>query len=376
MKKKLVTMLLASCILASTFSLTVYADAIEFETETIIYDDIDIPVDNSDYAQIHSIKEEKLQKAVADLSQFKSDLKEYKKNIKYIKTELKKSKRDYSKLKKYYKSAKKYFNNSDESLTSALDDLSTMSNVLDLIIEYQDPDMGYTQTDADLQQASLDYTEVKKYLTDTRDYLKQFKRYNIVTSDAFKGDLTRAKNYVDFAIKTKDSKRIKTSQKLDSRTKKYSYGYKKYVDYGFYSDATINSQIKAYNKYRKSKKLPTMKNNPKLNKAAAMLALEYAVGNNLDKNGNNVYGFETHKRPDGSSYTTAIKECGIKKFKSSSAVCITEFGEENFNFVKTALSFDMYDKVLKGKQYKEYGIGYYSTSNGSLQVWVLIPISK
>ena len=375
MKKKLVTMLLASCILASTFSLTVYADAIEFETETIIYDDIDIPVDNG-YSQIHDSKEEQLQKAVSDLSQFKSDLKEYKKNIKYIKTELKKSKRNYSNLKMYYKNAKKSFKNADESLTLIKDDLYKLSVVYDLIEMYLDPDMGYTQTDADLQQASLDYTEVKKYLTDTRDYLKQFKKYDTVTSESFKGDLTRAKNYVDFAIKTKDSKRIKTSQKLDSRTKKYSYGYKKYVDYGFYSDDTINSQIKAYNKYRKSKKLPTMKNNPKLNKAAAMLALEYAVGNNLDKNGNNVYGSETHKRPDGSSYTTAIKECGIKKFKSSSAVCITEFGEENFNFVKTALSFDMYDKVLKGKQYKEYGIGYYSTSNGSLQVWVLIPISK
>lgn len=375
MRKKLVLMLLTSCILTSTFSLTVYADAIEFENEIIIYDNVDIPVD-SGYSQIHDSKEEQLQKAVDGLEQFKSDLKDYKKNIKYIKTELKKSKRDYSKLKKYYKSAKKYFKNADESLTSVLDDLSTMSNVLDLIIEYQDPDMGYTQTDADLQQASLDYTEVKKYLTDTRDYLKQFKRYDTVTSDAFKGDLTRAKTYVDFAIKTKDSKRIKTSQKLDSRTKKYSYGYKKYVDYGFYSDDTISSQIKAYNKYRKSKKLPAMKNNSKLNKAAAMLALEYAVGNNLDKNGNNVYGSETHKRPDGSSYTTAIKECGIKKFKSSSAVCITVTGERDFNFVKTALSFDMYDKVLKGKQYTEYGIGYYSTSDGGLQVWVLIPIKK
>lgn len=375
MRKKLVLMLLTSCILTSTFSLTVYADAIEFENEIIIYDNVDIPVD-SGYSQIHDSKEEQLQKAVDGLEQFKSDLKDYKKNIKYIKTELKKSKRDYSKLKKYYKSAKKYFKNADESLTSVLDDLSTMSNVLDLIIEYQDPDMGYTQTDADLQQASLDYTEVKKYLTDTRDYLKQFKRYNIVTSDAFKGDLTKAKAYVDFAIKTKDSKKIKTNKKLDSCTKKYSYGYKKYVDYGFYSDDTISSQIKAYNKYRKSKKLPAMKNNSKLNKAAAMLALEYAVGNNLDKDGNNVYGSETHKRPDGSSYTTAIKECGIKKFKSSSAVCITVTGERDFNFVKTALSFDMYDKVLKGKQYTEYGIGYYSTSNGGLQVWVLIPIKK
>lgn len=378
MKKKLVTMTLASCLLASTFPLTAYADAVEFETERIIYDydDVNISDDTSSYSQIHSIKEEELQKAIADLSQFKSDLKEYRKNIKLIKKELKKSKRNYTTLKEDYKNAEKYFKEADKSLTSVLDDLSTMSNVLDLIIEYQDPDMGYTQTDADLQQASLDYIEVKKYLTDTRDYLKQFKRYDTVTSDAFKGDLTKAKAYVDFAIKTKDSKKIKTKQKLDSCTKKYSYGYKKYVDYGFYSDDTISSQIKAYNKYRKSKKLPAMKNNSKLNKAAAMLALEYAVGNNLDKNGNNVYGSETHKRPDGSDYTTAIKECGIKKFKSSSAVCITETGEENFNFVKTALSFDMYDKVLKGKQYTEYGIGYYSTSNGGLQVWVLIPISK
>lgn len=374
MKKKLVTMLLASCILTSSFSLTVYADAIEFETE-IIYDDIDIPV-VSGYSQIHDSKEEQLQKAVADLSQFKSDLKEYKKNIKYIKTELKKSKRNYSNLKIYYKNAKKYFKNADKSLTSVLDDLSTMSNVLDLIIEYQDPDMGYTQTDADLQQASLDYTEVKEYLTGTRNYLKQFKKRGIVTSERFKGDLTRAKNYVDFAIKTKDSKKIKTKQKLDSCTKSYADGYREYVDYGFYSNDTISSQIKAYNKYRKSKKLPAMKNNPKLNKAAAMLALEYAVGNNIDKNGNNVYGSETHKRPGGSDYTTAIKECGIKKFKSSSAVCISETGERDFNFVKTALSFDIYDKVLKGKQYTEYGIGYYSTSDGGLQVWVLIPISK
>lgn len=364
-------MLLTSCILTSTFSLTVCAEPVEVMAEELVYD-----VYNTSYSQIHDIKEEKLQKAVDGLEQFKSDLKEYKKYIKLIKAELKKSKINYSNLKKYYKSAKKSFKNADESLTSLLDDLSTMSNVLDLIIEYQDPDMGYTQTDEDLQQASLDFTEVKEYLTGTRNYLKQFKKYNTVTSESFKGDLNRAKNRVDFVIKTKDSKRIKTSQKLDSYPKTDSYGFKDYVDYGFYSDDTISSQIKAYNKYRKSKKLHAMKNNPKLNKAAAMLALEYAVGNNIDKNGNNVYGSETHKRPDGSDYTTAIKECGIKKFKSSSAVCITETGEENFNFVKTALSFDMYDKVLKGKQYTEYGIGYYSTSNGGLQVWVLIPISK
>lgn len=371
MRKKLVLMLLTSCILTSTFSLTVCAEPVEVMAEELVYD-----VYNTSYSQIHDIKEEKLQKAVDGLEQFKSDLKEYKKYIKLIKAELKKSKINYSNLEKYYKSAKKSFKNADESLTSVLDDLSTMSNVLDLIIEYQDPDMGYTQTEEDLQQASLDYTEVKEYLTGTRNYLKQFKKRGIVTSERFKGDLTRAKNYVDFAIKTKDSKKIKTKQKLDSCTKSYADGYREYVDYGFYSDDTISSQIKAYNKYRKSKKLPAMKNNSKLNKAAAMLALEYAVGYNLDKDGNNVYGSKTNKRPDGSSYTTAIKECGIKKFKSSSAVCITVTGERDFNFVKTALSFDMYDKVLKGKQYTEYGIGYYSTSDGGLQVWVLIPIKK
>ena len=279
-------------------------------------------------------------------------------------------------MQKDYKGAKKYFKKADESLTSVLDDLSTMSNVLDLIIEYQDPDMGYTQTEEDLQQASLDYTEVKEYLTGTRNYLKQFKKRGIVTSERFKGDLTRAKNYVDFAIKTKDSKKIKTKQKLDSCTKSYADGYREYVDYGFYSDDTISSQIKAYNKYRKSKKLPAMKNNTKLNKAAAMLALEYAVGYNLDKDGNVAYGMKTNKRPDGTSYSTVIKECGIKSFKSSSAVCIKVTGDVDFNFIKTALSFDIYNKVLKGKQYTEYGIGYYSTSNGSYQVWVLIPISK
>ena len=364
-------MLLTSCILTSTFSLTVCAEPVEVMAEELVYD-----VYNTSYSQIHDIKEEKLQKAVDGLEQFKSDLKEYKKYIKLIKAELKKSKINYSNLKKYYKSAKKSFKNADESLTSVLDDLNTMSNVLDLVIEYQDPDMGYTQTDEDLQQASLDFTEVKEYLTDTRNYLKQFKRYGIVTSKSFKGELTRAKNYVDFAIKTRDSKKIKTNKKLRDICSGYSDGYKEYVNYGFYSDDTISSQIKAYNKYRKSKKLPAMKNNSKLNKAAAMLALEYAVGYNLDKDGNNVYGSKTHKRPDGSDYTTAIKACGIKKFKSSSAVCIRETGDENFNFVKTALSYDMYDKVLKGKKYTEYGIGYYSTSDGGLQVWVLIPISR
>ena len=380
MRKKLVMMTLASCILTSTFSLTAYADEIEFETEEIVYDedisDDDISYD-SYYSQTHSIKEEDLQKAVADLSQFKSDLKEYKKNIKYIKTELKKSKRDYDKLKKYYESAEKYFKNADESLTLIKDDLNKLDVVLyDLIELYLDSDMGYTRTDEDLQQASLDFTEVKKYLTDTRNYLKQFKKRNIVTSESFKGDLDRAENYVDFAIRTKDSKRIKTSQKLDSIIKTDSYGYKEYVDYGFYSDDTINSQIKAYNKYRKSKKLPAMKNNPKLNKAAAMLALEYNVGNNCDKDGNYVGGSLTQTRPDGSSYTTAIKECGIKNFKSASAFCISEAGEENFNFIKEALSTVMYDKVLKGKQYTEYGIGYYSTSDGGLQDWEMILISK
>ena len=68
MKKKLVMMLLTSCILTSTFSLTAYADEIEFETEEIVYDedisdDDDISYD-SYYSQTHSIKEEKLQKAV------------------------------------------------------------------------------------------------------------------------------------------------------------------------------------------------------------------------------------------------------------------------------------------------------------------------
>lgn len=369
MKKKLVMMTLASCILASTFSLTVCAEPVEVMAEELVYD-----VYNTSYSQIHDIKEEKLPKAVDGLEQFKSDLKEYKKYIKLIKAELKKSKINYSNLKKYYKSAKKSFKNADESLTSLLDDLSTMSNVLDLIIEYQDPDMGYTQTDEDLQQASLDYTEVKKYLTGTRNYLKQFKKYNTVTSESFKGDLTRAKNYVDFVIRTKDSKRIKTSQKLDSYPKTDSYGYKEYVDYGFYSDDNISSQIDAYNKYRKSKKLPAMKNNPKLNKAAAMLALEHTVGNYSDKE--DVDGFD-YKRPDCSSYTTAIKECGIKEFKSAGAFCIDVQGERDYSdFIKDALSYDMYNKGIKGSQYTEYGIGYYSTLDGGMQTWFMILVQK
>ena len=85
---------------------------------------------------------------------------------------------------------------------------------------------------------------------------------------------------------------------------------------------------------------------------------------------------DMYKRPDGSSYTTAIKGCGVKKFKSSTAFRITVTGERDYNFIKHALSLDMYDEVLKGKQFTEYGIGYYSTSDGGLQVWVMIPISK
>lgn len=371
-------MLLTSCILTSTFSLTAYADEIEFETEEIVYDedisDDDISYD-SYYSQTHSIKEEKLQKAVDDLEQFKSNLKDYKKNIKLIKTELKKSKRNYSNLKMYYKNAKKSFKNADESLTLIKDDLYKLSVVYDLIEMYLDPDMGYTRTDEDLQQASLDFTEVKEYLTGTRNYLKQFKKYGTVTSESFKGDLTRAKNYVDFVIRTKDSKRIKTSQKLDSIIKTDSYGFKDYVDYGFYSDDTISSQIKAYNKYRKSKKLHAMKNNPKLNKAAAMLALEHAVGDYHDKN-ENVDGFG-YERPDGSSYTTAIKECGVKKFKSAGTFYITVQGERDYSdFIKDALSYDMYNKWIKGNQYTEYGIGYYSTLDGGLQTWFMILVQK
>ena len=76
MKKKLVTMLLASCILASTFSLTVCAEPVEVMAEELVYD-----VYNTSYSQIHDIKEEKLQKAIDGLEQFKSDLKEYKKYI-------------------------------------------------------------------------------------------------------------------------------------------------------------------------------------------------------------------------------------------------------------------------------------------------------
>ena len=374
MKKKLVMMTLASCILASTFSLTVCAEPVKVMAEELVYD-----IQNNSYSQIHSIKEEKLQKANQDLKQFKSDLKEYRRNIKLIKSDLKKSKINYTTLKKDYKNAEKYFKNADAGLTLVQDDLSTISNVYSLIQEFFDPDMGYVQTEADLQQAESDLAEVKEYLTQTRDYLKQFKKYNKITSETFESDLSKAKAYVDFAIKTKDSKKVKTKQKLDEETIKFMNdreGFKYWVRYGIYSDENIDAQVKAFNKYRKDKKLPTMKNNTKLNKAAAMIAMEYTIGYNFDKNGDKVYGMRTNTRPDGTSYSTAIKECGVKC--KSSSIIVIDFAGEYTGFIDTVVNdySSIYGKLMKSKKYTEYGIGYYSADKGSRQVWVLIPISK
>ena len=82
----------------------------------------------------------------------------------------------------------------------------------------------------------------------------------------------------------------------------------------------------------------------------------------------------TKRRPDGTSYTTAIKECGVK-FKSSN------FSATNFvnitGFVDDMIAnIDSYKLILNSKKYTEVGIGYYSTSDGSYQTWVIIPISK
>lgn len=375
MRKKLVMMTLASCILASTFSLTVCAEPVKVMAEELVYD-----IQNNSYSQIHSIKEEKLQKANQDLKQFKSDLKEYRRNIKLIKSDLKKSKTNYTTLKKDYKNAEKYFKNADAGLTLVQDDLSTISNVYSLIQEFFDPDMGYVQTEADLQQAESDLAEVKEYLTQTRDYLKQFKKYNKITSETFKCDLDEAKEYVDFAIKTKNSKKVKTKQKLDEKSIKCMNnrtGYETYVRYGIYDDKYIDAELKALNEYRKSKKLPELKVNKKLNKAAAILALEYALGADYEKDGVIISGMYNGIRPNGKSSTTVFKECGIKGVKSSTELNV-KYSGKNEGFVDTLTGdyYSMYSKELNSKKYTEVGIGYYSSSDGSLQTWVMLPVQK
>lgn len=188
---------------------------------------------------------------------------------------------------------------------------------------------------------------------------------------------TTSKEDLEKAKKTKKVKKVKTKKKLDEEKIEYSNnykGYKYWVKYGIYDDEKIDAEFRTLNDYRKSIGLPEFKVNKKLNKAAAMMALEYSVGYNFDKNGDKCAGFGTKKRPDGTSYTTAIKECGIK-FKSSN------FSATNFvndtGFVDDMIAnIDTYKSILNSKKYTEVGIGYYSTSDGSYQTWVIIPISK
>lgn len=188
---------------------------------------------------------------------------------------------------------------------------------------------------------------------------------------------TTSKEDLEKAKKAKKVKKVKTKKKLDKEYIEYANnyrGYEYFVKYGIYDDEKIDAELKILNDYRKSKGLPEFKVNKKLNKAAAMMALEYSIGYNFDKNGDKCAGFGTKKRPDGTSYTTAIKECGVK-FKSSN------FSATNFvnatGFVDDMIAnIDSYKLILNSKKYTEVGIGYYSTSSGSYQTWVIIPISK
>lgn len=184
-----------------------------------------------------------------------------------------------------------------------------------------------------------------------------------------KEDLEKTKN-------TKKTKIVKTSQKLDEEMIEYSNNYKGYehwVRYGVYDDEKIDTELQVLNDYRKSIGLPEFTVNKELNKAAALMALEYSVGYNFDANGDKYAGFGTKRRPDGTSYTTAIKECGVK-FKSSN------LGAMNFvnatGFVNEMIADSSYKSIVESKKYTEVGIGYYSNATGSYMTWVIIPISK
>lgn len=373
MKKKLVMLVLASFIMTLACSFTVYADDAVVSDEAVsVYGAVYIDPYNTSYAPVHSLKEEKLQKTKNDVNQFKSDLKVYRQKIKLIQKEQKKSKKNYTLLKKCYKNAEKCFKKADADLTVVLEDLDVLGDVYCEISWCVDPDMGYDLTSSDLEQIESDLAEIKEYKTKTKEYLQQFEKGHQVNSDTFGSALKQAKRYIDFAIKTKNSKKIKTKQKLDNKAIKHDNeyeGYESSVKYGIYDDEDINAEIKAFDKYRKDKKLPAMKHNIKLNKAAAMLAMEYTIGADSSA--------ENHIRPDGTRYSTAIKECGVK-CKSSSLITITYIGGRYSSFVDDVVNTysSMYGEVINSREYTEYGIGYYAYGDGSLQRWVLIPISK
>lgn len=109
-----------------------------------------------------------------------------------------------------------------------------------------------------------------------------------------------------------------------------------------------------------------------------MLALEFSNGDIGDAEFSMIFD---HRRPDGSYYTTAIKEVGKKKFKKSSIIAVTNSGSEDFDFVAYITSPDRgswlnYSSVLDTNTYTHWGIGYYANSDNSCRCWVLIPTDK
>ena len=191
---------------------------------------------------------------------------------------------------------------------------------------------------------------------------------------------TTSKEDLEKAKKAKKVKKVKTKQKLDEEkirvTNEYE-GYEYYVRYAIYDDEKIDAELKALNEYRKSKKLPELKINKKLNKAAAILALEYTLGADYEKDGVIISGMYNGIRPNGKSSTTVFKECGIKGVKSSTELNV-KYSGKNEGFIDTLTGdyYSMYSKELNSKKYTEVGIGYYSSADGSLQTWVMLPVQK
>lgn len=191
---------------------------------------------------------------------------------------------------------------------------------------------------------------------------------------------TTSQEILEKAKKAKKVKKVKTKQKLNEEKIKVEndyQGFENYVRYAIYDDEKIDAELKALNKYRKSKKLPELKINKKLNKAAAILAIEYTLGADYEKDGVIISGMYNGIRPNGKSSTTVFKECGIKGVKSSTELNIKYSGKnEGFVDSLTGDYYSMFSKELNSKKYTEVGIGYYSSKDGEIQTWVMLPIQK
>ncbi|MDD6039067.1 MAG: CAP domain-containing protein [bacterium] len=386
MKKKLVSMMLSLCMLLSTVSVLTCVKPYEVRAEEVAY--IYYPTDSKDVSDSTGDDGNELpaqipydlatvETAEKSIKQLEKSLNDFNKELKKLHKELDKSKKNFDTIKKYYKQTKATLKNLENALGQADKDLNEVRETVYLIDEYLEPEMHFEPVPEELaEQARKDRTQTKDFLQQARETVKSKKDKVTIATRQFE----KATNRYKYAKKIKNSKTIKTKQKLDTESIEFSNkydGYEDYVKYGIYDNAVVRAEIKAFNEYRAKKKLPKVKLNQNLSKAAAMLALEYTVGADYIVDGVIVSGSQNHIRPDGSRYTTALKECGVKNFSYAPIICI-KYSNRTESFMKhvTEDYRSWYDFVVDSKKIKEFGMGYYATSDGSLETWILLPIEK